>query len=90
MIRNILGKIVSLLIKYNLFSNKDRFREGDYIVFNWKAKYGIPFCYKNEDGVKVVTRIVNYKNGSQCVEYDNLKSGDRSSADTFWLKGTRY
>ena len=84
----VLYAVVFWLIKHNLCQNTGKFKEGDLVTYNWKAKYYIDTVYKNERelGIKKITSITKYSDGSEGCDYINLSDGDESGCDVFWVR----
>ena len=83
----VLYAVVFWLIKHNLCQNVGKFKEGDLVTYNWKAKYYINSVYKDEckEGIKKITSITKYSD-SECCDYVNLSNGDDGSCDVFWIR----
>ncbi len=81
-------RLVFWLIKNNRCQNTKKFKEGDLVVYNWKAKYYLGFLYfqEREGGIKKITAITKYSNGSESCDYINLSNNDRSGCDVFWVR----
>lgn len=78
--------LVQFLINFNLFQHRNKFKEGDIVRYNWKAKVHLSSLFKNgwiSSGNLLVTDI-KYKDRSG-VEY-KAYGDDDGSCDPFWLR----
>lgn len=69
-------RIVSFMIKYKLFQHKNKFKVGDVVTYNWKAKAYISSAIKDEVLPK---KVISQTFGS-------LDFSDGQSADPFWMR----
>ncbi len=75
--------IIYLMIKYNLFSNVGKFKEGDIVKYNWKAKYHINTVYERENKpmrILSTTSRISYETCDYISDDSSI-----SSCDVFWL-----
>ena len=85
MIRKLMKFIVGLLIDKGLLTNIGKLKVGDFVRYNWKAKYYIYSVYKRELFLKEITRLEDYPSGSQSCEYVCTVTGKKSGCDVFWV-----
>ncbi len=81
----ILHYLVHLQLKYNLYST-GKFKAGDYVRYNWKAKLHIPTVYERNFGtVRKISSIITHSDGSQVCRFEPQKDGLYDGSDIFWI-----
>lgn len=69
----------------NLFTNIGKFKKGDKVKYNWKAKLDIMSAIEDDLGVLTVIDVFRYRDGTETITYKNSKN-EESSCDPYWLK----
>jgi hypothetical protein len=83
----LLYTVVHFIIEMNWFNQTGKFKEGDLVKYNWKAKAYIRSVYDREKSIKKITKIITYKSGSESCEYTPIdKKGYSSGCDVFWIR----
>lgn len=78
-LRPMLCWIVSVMIKFDLFHNKKKFKPGDNLKYNWKAKVYIWSAIKNKLEPRTMTNYL-YKDNTGIL----FENGE--SCDPFWVR----
>jgi len=87
---SLLANIVQFILNKRLLQN-DKLKVGDWVAYNWKAKFYINLIYK-EKGNKPfkVLSIKHYESDySFSIEYTD-ENGKIGSCDSFWLTKIKY
>jgi hypothetical protein len=84
-ITNRLAYIVGVMIRENLFTHKGKFKIGDIVTYNWKAKIIIASAIKDYPGPHIITSVISYTR-SDGIEWKDHKFYGTSGADAFWLR----
>jgi hypothetical protein len=77
-----------IFVSKGWFSGKDKFKKGDIVVYNWKAKVYIFSAIKDELGSHEIINITKYSD-SDGIGWIDTKYGGTTGADAFWLRKTR-
>lgn len=79
--RSFKWNLVQFLIDNNLFHNHGKFKSGDKVRYNWKAKIQIKSAMwrKSDSGTLTVSEVV-YKNKSGVLFVEG------SGCDVFWIR----
>jgi len=81
--------IVHFIIVKGLFQNIGKFKQGDIVKYNWKARFYLSKSFlnsHNKNGLKQIGAIFTYKDGSQCAHYVDMDDEtDEGSCSVFWL-----
>jgi hypothetical protein len=82
--------IVHFIIVKGLFQNTGKFKPGDIVKYNWKARYYLGKTFLNsqhKNGLKQIVSIITYKDGSQAANYVDMDDEtEEGSCDVFWIK----
>ena len=82
-IHALLTAVIDFQIHYDLFFNYNKFKEGDWLVYNWKAKIIIDTVVKREGNKP--RQFSHYIMKGENVEF---KDGDSCSA--FWVRKLHF
>jgi len=76
--------LVFKMIASGKFTNIGRFKPGDKVKYNWRAKVYIGHIHSQEKGVLTFQRVCDWStSGSNCYYVDS--KGEVSGCDVFWL-----
>lgn len=81
--------IVFYIIRHGLCQNVGKFKRGDKVKYNWKAKYQIPSIYnERKNMIREIDCILDFKKSkSQSCEFKPLKDECYvDGCDVFWLR----
>lgn len=90
--RKLIGKrqfakaLVQFFIDNRYFQNVNRFKKGDQVRYNWKAKFFLGSLFEKRRGKTFIVTNVWHK--GQNVYYYNNEYGE-GSCDVFWLRPAR-
>jgi hypothetical protein len=83
----VLYAVVHFMILHRLFHGYGKLRVGDYVKYNWMAKYYIRSVYDREPEVRQISNIDTYSDGTEHCDFKPLKEGEwGGGCDTFWIR----
>jgi len=74
----VLCVVIEFQIKYEMFDNRHKFKNGDLVKYNWKARAFIGSAIKDKEQNKVVQNYI-YKDNS------GIEFTDGDGCDPFWV-----
>ena len=84
--RQFVKALVHFFIDNRYFQNVNRFKEGDQVRYNWKAKCFLGSIFEEKKGQTFIISDVWSKGAN--VDYYNNEYGE-GSCDVFWLRHAR-
>jgi hypothetical protein len=84
-ILNKLAYLVGVMIRKRLFVHQGKFKEGDIVIFNWKARVTIASAIREQLGPHIIINIIKYKDNDG-IEWKDHKYYGTSGSDAFWLR----
>lgn len=78
--------LIQFIINFNLIDNRGKFKEGDLVKYNWRAKIHLKSLFDNGwiTTEALVVTAITYSDKSG-VEYITPK-GEPNGCDPFWLR----
>ncbi len=81
-----LHAVVHFMIKHELCTGYGKLQVGDYVKYNWKAKYYIRSIYNSNTEIRQIAQITTYSDGTENCEFVPLNSKGISGCDTYWVR----
>lgn len=79
----LLYNLVQWMIDKDLFHHRGKFKPGDIVVYNWKAKMHIASAIEDDLEPRVIMNII-YEDGS------GLEFADGDTTDPFWVRKAHW
>ena len=85
---HIVYMVVHWLLRFNLGKNVGKFKVGDLVTYNWKAKSHIKSIYEEErkKGIKKITGSKPSSGYTPIYTYINLSDETEDFSAAFWLR----